>query len=74
MFGDVTSRLSQLVGPAIAATEPFAVDTASGTEASPGVKDPDRLQAFFDAVAATAPPEPEPDPDAADATEEVPSS
>ena len=39
------------VGSAIAATEPFAVDTASGTEASPGVKDPARLEAFFRAVA-----------------------
>ena len=51
------------VGPAIAATEPFAVDVASGTEASPGVKDPERLAAFFAAVAATAPPEPEPAPE-----------
>ena len=38
------------VGAAIAATEPFAVDTASGTEASPGVKDPAKLEAFFRAV------------------------
>ena len=27
-----------------------AVDTASGTEASPGVKDPEKLRAFFEAV------------------------
>jgi phosphoribosylanthranilate isomerase len=26
------------------------VDTASGTEASPGVKDPDKLRAFFEAA------------------------
>jgi phosphoribosylanthranilate isomerase len=38
------------VEEAIAATRPFAVDTASGTEASPGRKDPERLAAFFDAV------------------------
>ncbi len=29
---------------------PFALDTASGTEAAPGRKDPERLRAFFDAV------------------------
>ncbi len=40
------------VGAAIAATHPFAVDTASGTEASPGVKDPERVRAFARAVAA----------------------
>jgi phosphoribosylanthranilate isomerase len=39
-------------GDAVAAVRPYAVDTASGTEAAPGVKDPDRLRAFFDAVAA----------------------
>lgn len=50
------------VGAAIAATQPFAVDVASGTEASPGVKDPQRLRAFAAAVAATAP-EPEPEPE-----------
>ena len=39
------------VGDAIAATRPFAVDTASGTEAEPGRKDPAKLEAFFGAVA-----------------------
>jgi phosphoribosylanthranilate isomerase len=39
---------------AIDATHPFAVDTASGTEATPGHKDPQRLRAFFEAVASTA--------------------
>src|SRR5207248_10218201 len=34
------------VGEAIAATGPFAVDTASGTEASPGRKDPAKVEAF----------------------------
>ena len=39
------------VAAAIAATQPFAVDVASGTEASPGVKDPAKLRAFAEAVA-----------------------
>ena len=39
-------------GEAIAAVRPWAVDSASGTEASPGVKDPARLEALFRAVAA----------------------
>jgi phosphoribosylanthranilate isomerase len=43
------------VAAAIAATSPFAVDTASGTEARPGAKDPEKLRAFAAAVAATAP-------------------
>jgi phosphoribosylanthranilate isomerase len=43
---------SDNVGDAIAAVHPFAVDSASGTEASPGVKDPARLEAFFRAVEA----------------------
>ena len=38
------------VGDGIAATLPFAVDTASGTEAEPGRKDPAKLEAFFRAV------------------------
>ena len=40
------------VGLAIAAVSPFAVDTASGTEAAPGRKDPAKLTAFFRAVEA----------------------
>jgi phosphoribosylanthranilate isomerase len=43
------------VADAIEATHPFAVDTASGTEARPGVKDPEKLRAFAAAVASTAP-------------------
>ncbi len=39
------------VAEAIASTRPFAVDTASGTEAEPGRKDPAKLAAFFKAVA-----------------------
>ena len=40
------------VGDGVAAVRPFAVDTASGTEAEPGRKDPAKLEAFFRAVAA----------------------
>jgi phosphoribosylanthranilate isomerase len=35
------------VARAIELVHPFAVDTASGTEAAPGRKDPERLRAFF---------------------------
>ena len=38
------------VAEAIARTRPFAVDTASGTETSPGRKDPEKLRAFFAAA------------------------
>ena len=34
---------------------PFALDTASGTEAAPGRKDPELLRAFFAAVHDTVP-------------------
>jgi len=40
------------VGEAIAAVHPWGVDSASGTESVPGVKDPARLEAFFRAVEA----------------------
>ncbi|MFL5844250.1 MAG: phosphoribosylanthranilate isomerase [Solirubrobacteraceae bacterium] len=60
------------VGEGVAELHPFAVDVASGTEASPGVKDPEKLRAFAEAVAAADPtpePEPEPEPDAESAPE-----
>ena len=38
------------VHDAIVAVQPWAVDTASGTEASPGVKDPAKVQAFIRAA------------------------
>ncbi|MES1194223.1 MAG: phosphoribosylanthranilate isomerase, partial [Solirubrobacterales bacterium] len=49
------------VAEAIAATDPFAVDVASGVELSPGVKDPAKMKAFAAAVRAmTGEPEPAP--------------
>jgi phosphoribosylanthranilate isomerase len=50
------------VAAAIEATRPFAVDVASGTEARPGVKDPEKLRAFAAAVASTDPDEDPPGP------------
>jgi phosphoribosylanthranilate isomerase len=47
---------SENVAEAIAAVKPWAVDVASGVEASPGVKDPAKLEAFF--AAATPVPAP----------------
>jgi phosphoribosylanthranilate isomerase len=47
---------------AIEATHPFAVDVASGVEASPGVKDPEKMKAFADAVKSTWPEGSEPAP------------
>ena len=38
------------VGAAIEATRPFAVDVASGIEARPGVKDPEKVAAFMRAA------------------------
>jgi len=40
------------VAGAVQAVRPYAVDSASGTEASPGVKDPGRVTEFFSAVQA----------------------
>ena len=42
------------VAAAIAAVSPFAVDVASGTESSPGVKDPAKVRAFAEAVRPSA--------------------
>jgi phosphoribosylanthranilate isomerase len=43
------------VAAAIAAVHPYAVDVASGVELRPGRKDPQKLQAFADAVRSTVP-------------------
>ena len=43
------------VQEAIATVRPFAVDVASGVEASPGRKDPEKLSRFFEAVRAATP-------------------
>jgi phosphoribosylanthranilate isomerase len=45
------------VAEAIAVAHPFAVDSASGTESSPGHKDRDRMQALFAAVGSSQAPE-----------------
>ncbi|MDQ6605886.1 MAG: N-(5'-phosphoribosyl)anthranilate isomerase, partial [Actinomycetota bacterium] len=45
------------VAAAIAQVRPFAVDVASGVEASPGRKDPEKLQAFAAAVSCAAAPD-----------------
>ena len=44
----------ETVADGIAAVSPWAVDVASGVEAAPGVKDPERLEAFLAAAGATA--------------------
>ena len=41
------------VGDGIAAVQPYAVDVASGVEAAPGIKDPEKLERF---LATAAPP------------------
>jgi phosphoribosylanthranilate isomerase len=52
------------VGEAVTVVRPYAVDVASGVELSPGIKIPERMRAFAEAVAATdaalAPPSDEP--------------
>ncbi len=43
------------VADGVAAVDPYAVDVASGVEASPGVKDPDKLRGFLEAAQAEVP-------------------
>jgi phosphoribosylanthranilate isomerase len=40
------------VAEAIAAATPWAVDTASGTESAPGIKDPEKVRRFLEIAAA----------------------
>ena len=41
---------SDNVSAAVDAVRPYAIDVSSGVEARPGVKDPERMRAFFHAV------------------------
>ena len=45
------------VAEAILTVQPYAVDVSSGIESSPGVKDPLKMRAFFEAVNASASPD-----------------
>ncbi len=65
---------SENVATAIKAVSPWGVDVASGVEASPGIKDSGKLEAFFAAVQSTRPPAvtaPPEEPDIAPATQTV---
>lgn len=59
------------VAGALASVRPYALDTASGTEAAPGRKDPDRLRAFFSAARGASVPGAEREATAAIATEKA---
>lgn len=41
------------VGDAISQVRPYGIDLSSGVERAPGIKDPERLRALFDALADT---------------------
>jgi phosphoribosylanthranilate isomerase len=44
----------EYVSGAIVLAHPYAVDVVSGVESEPGVKDPAKIEAFFEAVNAQA--------------------
>jgi phosphoribosylanthranilate isomerase len=50
------------VADAIGTVRPYAVDVSSGVEQAPGIKDPARLRAFFDAVRVANPGTSNPEP------------
>jgi phosphoribosylanthranilate isomerase len=50
------------VAEAIGVVDPWGVDVASGVERAPGVKDPEKMKAFAEAVRSTAPAAPTPTP------------
>ena len=52
------------VAEGIAAVKPYAVDVASGTEASPGIKDPAKVEAFMAAASPPRAPAAKPEPEA----------
>jgi phosphoribosylanthranilate isomerase len=50
-FAILAGGLNNLnVGDAIRSTQPYAVDTASGVESAPGLKDPLKIRAFIRAI------------------------
>jgi phosphoribosylanthranilate isomerase len=50
-FAILAGGLNELnVSDAIISTHPYAVDTASGVESSPGLKDPNKIRAFIRAI------------------------
>jgi phosphoribosylanthranilate isomerase len=61
------------VGDAIGIVQPYAVDVASGVELSPGIKIPERMRAFAEAVVATYPVEPQLDETESEADASAPS-
>mgnify|MGYP003492755440 CR=1 FL=1 len=49
------SRFEENVAEAISVVRPFAVDVASGVESEAGIKDPELLEALFEAVRGAMP-------------------
>ena len=51
---DVILRHIAAVNDRDSAADPWAVDSASGTEREPGVKDPDKVRRFLEAASAAS--------------------